>query len=209
MRRLPRDMQCCMTNFYAFDTQMTLNCLKIERMGCCGLAKIHTFDCRSCWQTALTSVLSAATMISVKRCVCYARGARKVQRVSRHRALATAAGKDRRGVVTGIGLVTPLATGTQQTWQRLIAGQTAVAAITDPAIAKLDLPAKVAARVKRSSAKSGGGIAASEFDAEEWVPRALSTTASPFIQFAMRLATSNPPHRVFCFRCQCCVSSAG
>src|SRR5437016_6269001 len=95
----------------------------------------------------------------------------------------------RRVVVTGLGLVTPLGTGVQNTWKRLLDGHTGVAAVTDAKILSLDLPSKVAAPVKLSSAKSGGGKAVFEFDASEWVPQAMSTTASPFIQFAMSAAT--------------------
>ena len=36
----------------------------------------------------------------------------------------------RRVVVTGIGLVTPIAIGTEETWQGLIAGKSGIAPIT-------------------------------------------------------------------------------
>ena len=36
----------------------------------------------------------------------------------------------RRVVITGLGLVTPLATGVEETWSRLIAGQSGAAKIT-------------------------------------------------------------------------------
>ncbi len=53
----------------------------------------------------------------------------------------------RRVVVTGLGLVTPLATGVDLTWQRLINGACGVKQITQFDVS--DLPAKIAACVPR------------------------------------------------------------
>jgi 3-oxoacyl-[acyl-carrier-protein] synthase II len=53
---------------------------------------------------------------------------------------------ERRVVVTGIGLVTPLGIGTQQTWEAAIAGKSGVGPITR--FDAKDLPARIAGEVK-------------------------------------------------------------
>ncbi len=55
----------------------------------------------------------------------------------------------RRVVVTGLGLVTPLASGTEPSWKRLIDGQSGVGPITEFDVS--DIPAKIAARVPKNS----------------------------------------------------------
>ena len=47
----------------------------------------------------------------------------------------------RRVVVTGIGLVTPLGSGTKVTWDRLIAGQSGIRSIQSFDVS--DLPCKI------------------------------------------------------------------
>src|SRR5437667_90700 len=53
---------------------------------------------------------------------------------------------ERRVVVTGIGLVTPLGIGTQQTWEAAIAGKSGVGPITH--FDAKDLPCRIAGEVK-------------------------------------------------------------
>ena len=53
---------------------------------------------------------------------------------------------ERRVVVTGIGLVTPLGIGTQQTWEAAIAGKSGVGPITR--FDAKDLPCRIAGEVK-------------------------------------------------------------
>jgi 3-oxoacyl-(acyl-carrier-protein) synthase len=55
----------------------------------------------------------------------------------------------RRVVVTGLGLVTPLATGVNATWGRLLAGECGIRRITQFDVN--DLPAKIAANVQRGT----------------------------------------------------------
>jgi 3-oxoacyl-(acyl-carrier-protein) synthase len=53
----------------------------------------------------------------------------------------------RRVVVTGLGVVTPLATGVQATWSRLINAECGIRRITQFDVS--DLPAKIAGNVQR------------------------------------------------------------
>ena len=56
---------------------------------------------------------------------------------------------DRRVVVTGMGLVSPLGSGVEAVWERLLAGRSGLRKLPEEVVA--DLPAKV------------GGVALSEF----------------------------------------------
>ncbi|MDA0239689.1 MAG: beta-ketoacyl-ACP synthase II [Proteobacteria bacterium] len=67
----------------------------------------------------------------------------------------------RRVVVTGIGLVTPLAGDTEPTWKRLIDGQSGVGAITDIDVS--DLAARIGAQVPSREEDEHG------FNAEDFV----------------------------------------
>lgn len=90
----------------------------------------------------------------------------------------------RRVVVTGLGCVTPLGCGADQLFRRLLAGESGVARVVDPAITKLDLAPTVAAWVRRGSDAFAG-----QFDpAAHGVPRAVMAQTSPFIHFAMAAA---------------------
>uniref|UniRef100_A0A7S3W9N4 beta-ketoacyl-[acyl-carrier-protein] synthase I n=1 Tax=Emiliania huxleyi TaxID=2903 RepID=A0A7S3W9N4_EMIHU len=84
----------------------------------------------------------------------------------------------RRVVVTGVGLVTPLGVGVEQSWRRLLAGETAVRRLPS-----LDgLPAQIAAPVPREGeggfSLAGCGLAAPGDE----------TSLSTFVQFALAAA---------------------
>jgi 3-oxoacyl-[acyl-carrier-protein] synthase II len=61
----------------------------------------------------------------------------------------------RRVVITGVGLVTPLGSGRDIVWSRLLAGQSGAGAVT--AFDASDLPSRIACEVPRVSGRGGGG----------------------------------------------------
>ncbi|MDP6345720.1 MAG: beta-ketoacyl synthase N-terminal-like domain-containing protein, partial [Alphaproteobacteria bacterium] len=67
---------------------------------------------------------------------------------------------ERRVVVTGMGLVTPLGIGVEAVWQRLLNGESGAGAIQK--FDTSDLPAKIACQVPL-----GGDLPA--FNADDWV----------------------------------------
>jgi 3-oxoacyl-[acyl-carrier-protein] synthase II len=67
----------------------------------------------------------------------------------------------RRVVVTGLGLVTPLACGVEETWSRLLAGQSGASLITK--FKTDDLPTKIACQVPRGDGGDGS------FNPDQWV----------------------------------------
>ena len=54
----------------------------------------------------------------------------------------------RRVVITGLGMVTPLACGVEATWRRLLAGESAAAKVENFDVS--DLPCEIAAQVPRA-----------------------------------------------------------
>lgn len=76
----------------------------------------------------------------------------------------------RRVVITGTGLVTALGTGTEKTWQALLAGQSGVARITR--FADPNLQVNIAAEVK-------------DFNVEDYLERKESRRMDPFCHFAI------------------------
>jgi len=86
----------------------------------------------------------------------------------------------RRVVVTGLGLVTPLATGVEESWSRLIAGESAAGPITrfDPA----DMTCKVACEVKRGDGSNG------TFNADQWIEPKDQRRYDQFIIYALAAA---------------------
>ena len=78
----------------------------------------------------------------------------------------------RRVVVTGVGLVTPVGIGTEQTWQSLLAGRSGIAPIT-----RFD--------ASRFSTRIAGEVKG--FEPTRWIgAREVRTTAAdPFIQYAL------------------------
>jgi len=86
----------------------------------------------------------------------------------------------RRVVVTGLGLVTPLACGVEATWKRLVAGESGLGAIQSFDVS--DLPAKVAGQVPIGETSSG------RFNADDWVPHKDQKKMDPFIVFGLSAA---------------------
>jgi 3-oxoacyl-[acyl-carrier-protein] synthase II len=87
----------------------------------------------------------------------------------------------RRVVVTGLGLVTPLACGVEATWKRLIAGESGLGAIQSFDVS--DLPAKIAGQVPLGETSEG------RFNADDWVPHKDQKKMDPFIVFGLAAAT--------------------
>src|ERR1044071_835881 len=86
----------------------------------------------------------------------------------------------RRVVVTGIGMVSPLATGAELTWKRLLEGKSGANIIdhfqTD------DLPAKIACTVKRGDGTDG------TFNPDQWMDPKDQRRVDNFIVFAVAAA---------------------
>ena len=83
----------------------------------------------------------------------------------------------RRVVVTGLGLVTPLACGVEESWSRLLAGKSGARPITKFKVD--DLPARIACDVPR-----GDGSDAT-FNADQWVDPKEQRRIDDFITFAL------------------------
>jgi 3-oxoacyl-[acyl-carrier-protein] synthase II len=83
----------------------------------------------------------------------------------------------RRVVVTGLGIVTPLATGIEETWSRLIAGESGAGPITKFNAA--DLPCRIAFEVKRGDGSNG------TLNMDAWLDHKDQRRNDDFIQFAM------------------------
>ena len=87
----------------------------------------------------------------------------------------------RRVVVTGLGMVTPLACGAEATWQRIIAGQSGIRPVENVEVA--DLPSRIAGQVPRGDGTNG------TFQAEHWMEAKEIRKVDDFIVFAMSAAT--------------------
>jgi len=87
----------------------------------------------------------------------------------------------RRVVVTGIGLVTPLASGVEPSWKRLIAAESGVRSIQTIDVS--DLPSKIAGQVPI------GDAANDHFNADDYVLPKDQRKMDQFIIYAMGAAT--------------------
>ena len=83
----------------------------------------------------------------------------------------------RRVVVTGLGMVTPLACGVEPTWQRLIDGQSGARRIESFDVS--DLPAKIACQVPRGDGSNGS------FNPDHWMEPKEQRKVDDFIIFAL------------------------
>ncbi len=86
----------------------------------------------------------------------------------------------RRVVVTGLGLVTPLGSGVEPTWQRLIAGKSGIRAIQNFDVS--DLPSKVAGQVP--SGETAEGL----FNADDYMEPKEQRKSDRFIIYGMAAA---------------------
>ena len=83
----------------------------------------------------------------------------------------------RRVVVTGLGMVTPLACGVEPTWQRLINGESGARRIATFDVS--DLPTKIACQVPRGNGSNGS------FNPDDWMEPKDQRKVDDFIIFAM------------------------
>ncbi|HEY8253318.1 MAG TPA: beta-ketoacyl-ACP synthase II [Rhizomicrobium sp.] len=86
----------------------------------------------------------------------------------------------RRVVVTGLGLVTPLACGVEDTWSRLLAGQSGASAITK--FRTDDLVTKIACQVRRGDGTDG------TFNPDQWVDAKEQRRMDDFIIYGLAAA---------------------
>ncbi len=87
----------------------------------------------------------------------------------------------RRVVVTGLGMVTPLACGVDATWQRLVDGKSGARRIETFDVS--DLAAKIACQVPRGDGSDGS------FNPDQWMEPKEQRKVDDFIIFAMSAAT--------------------
>jgi 3-oxoacyl-[acyl-carrier-protein] synthase II len=86
----------------------------------------------------------------------------------------------RRVVVTGLGMLTPLASGVEQTWQRLLAGRSGIKRIQNFDIS--DLSCQIAGQVPRGDGSEG------TFNPDQWMEPKEQRKVDDFILFAMGAA---------------------
>jgi 3-oxoacyl-[acyl-carrier-protein] synthase II len=86
----------------------------------------------------------------------------------------------RRVVVTGLGMVTPLACGVEPTWRRLIAGESGIGRIEGFEIS--DLACKIAGQIPRGEGSNGS------FNPDQWMEPKEQRKVDDFILFAMAAA---------------------
>jgi 3-oxoacyl-[acyl-carrier-protein] synthase II len=87
----------------------------------------------------------------------------------------------RRVVVTGLGMVTPLGCGVEETWSRLRDGQSGARRITDFEVD--DLACRIACQIPRGDGHDG------TFNADQWMEPKEQRKVDPFIVYAMAAAT--------------------
>lgn len=93
----------------------------------------------------------------------------------------------RRVVVTGLGLVSPLASGVEATWRRLIAGESGAGRIEKFDTA--DLACKIGAEVPRSNGYAGGAAAGAEaFNIDDWISAKEQRRIEDFIVYGIAAA---------------------
>ncbi len=86
----------------------------------------------------------------------------------------------RRVVITGLGLVTPLACGVTKTWQRLLAGETGIKRIDEFKVD--DLSCQIGGVIPRGDGTNG------TFNPDDWMPKKDQRKVDDFIIYAVAAA---------------------
>jgi 3-oxoacyl-[acyl-carrier-protein] synthase II len=86
----------------------------------------------------------------------------------------------RRVVVTGLGMVTPLGCGVENTWQHILAGKSGIGRIEKFEVA--DLPCQIAGQIPLGDGSDG------TFNADQWMEPKERRKVDDFILFAMSAA---------------------
>ena len=86
----------------------------------------------------------------------------------------------RRVVITGLGLVTPLACGVDQSWQRLLAGKTGIKRIDEFNVE--DLSCQIGGVIPRGDGTDG------TFNPDDWMPKKDQRKVDDFIIYALAAA---------------------
>src|ERR1700722_17484711 len=86
----------------------------------------------------------------------------------------------KRVVVTGLGMVSPLACGVEPTWRRLLASESAVARIENFDVS--DLASRIAAQAPR-------GASPDAFRPDDWMEPKEQRRVDDFIMYAVAAAT--------------------
>src|SRR5436189_2900576 len=87
----------------------------------------------------------------------------------------------RRVVISGLGMVTPLASGVEATWQGILAGKSGIKHIEKFDVS--DLPARIAGIIPRGDGTNG------TFNPDQWMEPKEQRKVDDFIVFAMAAAT--------------------
>jgi 3-oxoacyl-[acyl-carrier-protein] synthase II len=86
----------------------------------------------------------------------------------------------RKVVVTGLGMVSPLGSGVETTWQRILSGQNAAGRVTDFDVE--DIAAKIACQIPKGNGEGG------TFNPDDWMEPKEQRKVDPFIVYAMAAA---------------------
>ena len=86
----------------------------------------------------------------------------------------------RRVVVTGLGMLTPLACGVEPTWQRLLAGDSGIGRVENFDVS--DLPCQIAGQIPRGDGSNG------TFNPDDWMEPKEQRKVDDFIVYAMGAA---------------------
>src|SRR5947199_10851292 len=92
----------------------------------------------------------------------------------------------RRVVVTGLGMVTPLACGGEPTWSRLLKGESGARRIEKFEVS--DLPAKIACQIPRGDGSDG------TYNPDQWMEPKEQRKVDEFITYAMCAASQALEH---------------